>query len=193
MNKLYLIPQSIDPEGKEIVGLSYLLPIIGPFLPGGRIGILGISGFGGMSLHDATGAIQWKKSGGDWEYYRSHGAIGYLSKSGRPSLGVLTESGEFQCVEPPTGNILWTLDLHCPVDETSVIAGDLDGDGADEFLTGLADGRLVCIGERKGRGIVEWEKQLDAAIGPLVIADADGDDLAEIILSTADGLIRILE
>jgi hypothetical protein len=35
--------------------------------------------------------------------------------------------------------------------------------------------------------------RLDAAIGPLVIADADGDGLAEVVLATADGAVRVLK
>lgn len=53
-----------DPAGR-VVGSNirktwqppaYLLPILGPFLAGGRPGILGVSGFGGMTLHDPSGA-----------------------------------------------------------------------------------------------------------------------------------------
>jgi outer membrane protein assembly factor BamB len=172
---------------------AYLMPILGPFLPDGRIGVLGISGFGGMALLDASGVVQWKKTGGDWEYYRSLGAIGYTGSSNRPELGVLTETGMFQCLEPSTGRVIWTMNLHAPIEEASVVSGDLDGDGTDEYLTGLPDGRLVCLKERGKIGFIEWEKQLDAAIGPLAIADADGGGRAEILLGTANGQIRILK
>jgi hypothetical protein len=108
-------------------------------------------------------------------------------------LGALTEAGVLQCVEAATGRVRWTLDLGSAADETYVVSGDLDGDGRDEFLAGLPDGRLVAAGEKRGRGVVEWELELDAAIGPLAVADADGDGRAEIVLSTADGAVRVLK
>jgi hypothetical protein len=172
---------------------AYLLPILGPFLEGGKTGILGVSGFGGMTLHDIGGKVAWKLKGGDWEYYRSYAAVGYPEEPGRPMLGALTEAGVLQCVEAATGRVRWTLDLGSAADETYVASGDLDGDGRDEFLTGLPDGRLVSAGEKSGRGVVEWELALDAAIGPLAVADADGDGRAEIVLSTADGAVRVLK
>jgi len=75
---------------------------------------------------------------------------------------------------------------------TSVVAGDVDGDGADEFLTGLPDGRLLCLKEVQAKGTILWEKQLEAAIANPILADIDGDGSAEILLSTADGFVRIL-
>ena len=46
--------------------------------------------------------------------------------------------------------------------------GDLDGDGSDEFVTGLPDGRLVCLGETRraaarsdGRWRSTWRRQPD--------------------------------
>ncbi len=172
---------------------AYLLPILGPFLAGGITGILGVSGFGGLTLYDPAGAAVWKKTGGDWEYYRSYAALGYPAGPGRPKLGALTEAGELRCLDALTGRSLWTIDLGCAADETYVVSGDIDGDGRDEYLVGLPDGRLVSVGEKDGLGAVEWEARLDAAIGPLAVADADGDGLAEIILATADGAVRILK
>ncbi len=171
---------------------AYLLPILGPFLDGGKPGILGVSGFGGMTLHDPAGAAVWKIKGGDWEYYRSYAAAAFPEGSRRPKLGALTEAGELRCIDAATGRVHWTLDLGCAADETYVVSGDVDGDGRDEYLAGLPDGRLVSAGEQDGRGVVEWELRLDAAIGPLVIADADGDGLAEVVLATADGAVRVL-
>ncbi|OGD19134.1 MAG: hypothetical protein A2W03_05860 [Candidatus Aminicenantes bacterium RBG_16_63_16] len=172
---------------------AYLLPILGPFLADGRPGILGVSGFGGLTLHGPSGAAVWKKTGGDWEYYRSYAAIGYPEGPGRPALAALTEAGVLQGIDAVSGRVLWSLDLGCAADETYVAGGDVDGDGRDEYLVGLPDGRLVSAGAKDGRGVIEWEKRLEAAIGPLAVADADGDGLAEVVLGTADGAIRILK
>jgi outer membrane protein assembly factor BamB len=107
-------------------------------------------------------------------------------------VGSLAEDGIFECLDARTGERRWSLDLATPPSSTSVVTGDLDGDGEDEFLLGLADGRLVCLKEKAGRGSVLWEVKFDAAVANPIIADVNGDGAAEIVLSTSDGCVRIL-
>ena len=108
-------------------------------------------------------------------------------------MGALLEGGEFECIDPLTGIPRWSVALGEPANGTSVVAGDLDGDGNDEFLVGLVTGKLIALGEDGGEGRVLWEKELPASIYHPIIADVDGDGFAEIVLSTADGAVRILK
>ncbi|HET6456812.1 MAG TPA: VCBS repeat-containing protein, partial [Armatimonadota bacterium] len=89
------------------------------------------------------------------------------------------------------GSVLWSLKIGEPSDN-SIVSGDLDGNGKDEFLVGMSDGRLVCIAQEEGKGKVLWQKRFNAGVTNPIIADIDSDGLAEIILSTSDGHIRIL-
>ena len=169
---------------------AYTIPILGDF-DGGR-NILRASGIRGTSLIDKTGHEKWKTGGDIWRYYKSLGAVGDVYGDGRLMLGALAEDGMFECIDTGNGNILWSLKIGEPSDN-SIAAGDVDGNGRDEFLIGMSDGRLICIARQDGKGKVLWEKEFDAGVANPIIADIDGDDLAEIVLSTSDGLLRILK
>jgi len=117
-----------------------------------------------------------------------------------PALGAVTRSGLFRCVDVRSGALRWEIDLGCAPNATAVAAADLDGDGSDEFVVGLPDGRLLCIGEREpgvdegrpGVGEIRWIAQFDSAVGNPIVVDLDGDGSAELVVATADGVVRWL-
>ena len=145
-----------------------------------------------LSLIDAAAKERWKTPCERWRYYRSLGAVGDVSGDGRLALGTLAEGGEFDCIDAASGKLRWSLRIGDP-NETSVVCGDVDGNGKDEFLLGLGDGRLVCIADQNGAGTILWEKRFEAGAANPIIADVDGDGAAEIVVSTSDGCVRILE
>ena len=169
---------------------AYTLPILAPFGLDSQMLVLRASGIDGTSLVDGAAKEKWKTLCDRWRYYRSLGAVGDVSGDGGLALGALAEDGAFDCIDTASGKLLWSLELAEP-NSTSVVAGDVDGDGRDEFVLGLDDGRLICIGERNGRGTVLWEKRLGAGVANPIIADLDGDATAEIAVSTSDGYVRV--
>ncbi len=172
---------------------AYNVPIVGPFGPDGKTAVLRSAGINGMALLDPAAEQVWFRSARVWQYYRSIPAVADTAGTGRLRLGIIDEDGVFECLDASTGETVWSVELGCLPSDTSVVAGDLTGNGRGEFLAGLPDGRLVCIGEEDGRGKVVWEKPLGASIANPIIADVDGDGLAEIVLSTSDGCVRILK
>ena len=161
---------------------AYTIPILGTW------GILRASGIRGTSLIDKTGHEIWKTEGDIWRYYKSLGAVADINGDGRLMLGVLAEDGMFEYIDTANGDVIWSLKIGEPSDN-SIVAGDLDGDGRDEFLIGMSDGRLVCI----AKGKLLWQKRFNAGVANPIIADIDGGGFAEILLSTSDGLLRILK
>jgi len=168
---------------------AYNLPIVGPFGPDRKTCVLRSAGINGMALLDAGAQVLWFRGAPVWRYYQSVPAVGDVAGDGRLALGIVSEDGRFECLDTANGEPLWSVDLGTPPSQTSVVAGDVDGDGQDEFLTGLPDGRLVCLGQ----GRIVWERELDAAVANPILADVEGDGLAEVVVSTADGHVRILK
>ena len=144
-------------------------------------------------LMDKNAGILWKRESSEYRYYRSLGAVGDVSGSGILMLGILTDEGLFECIDITTGTVRWSLNLGLKSYSAAIAAGDIDSDDRDEFIAGLPDGRLMAIQESDRGGEILWEKTFEAAIGYSIIADVDGDGTAEIVLSTSDGYIRVLE
>jgi len=173
---------------------AYTLPMLGPFGPNGEKCILRGAGIYGMTLLSSSGEILWRidTPPDDFcHYYESYPAVG--KNDGRLTIGTLTNMGLFECIDAKTGKVIWSTDLGVAPSRTSIVSGDLDGDGSDEFLTGLPDGQLICLKHDLDGGRILWTKQFDAALYNPIIADIDGDGFAEIVVSTSDGYVRIIE
>ncbi len=69
----------------------------------------------------------------------------------------------------------------------------MDGDGRDNFLVGLPDGRLVALDEKDGKGSILWKVTFDAGVDEAILADVDGDGKSEIIVSLANGQVKVLK
>jgi hypothetical protein len=172
---------------------AYTLPILGPFGPGGEWAVLRAGGIHGLELLDASGTTIWRTESELWEFASSAPAVADPSGRGDLALGAVTRSGAFVCIETGTGRTRWTLDLGTAPNGTSVVAADIDDDGRDEFVVGLPDGRLLCIGEgMDGQGRIEWTLAFDAAVANPAVVDLDGDGIAELVVATADGQVRWL-
>ncbi len=172
---------------------AYTQPIPGPWGPGGEWAILRAGGIHGLELVDAAGETIWRTDAELWEYASSTPAVGWLGDPRAPALGAMTRGGSFRCIDVRTGGTRWALDLGCAPNATSIVAADVDGDGSDEFIAGLPDGRLVCLGESaSGRGVERWSVAFDVAVGNPIVVDLDGDGAAELVVATADGDVRWL-
>jgi hypothetical protein len=177
-------------------GAKYALPIIGPFGPDGATRIVMSPGLETLEVLDAAGSRLVRiPYGGIYEREWCGSAVARIRSTGASEwdLGMLAKDGVFYCADLTTGQTRWSFDTKVEAAyPTRVASGDIDGDGRDNFVTGLSDGRLLALDERDGKGSVLWQVELGAAIRDVVIADLDGDAKGEIIVETDDGRIRVL-
>lgn len=115
-------------------------------------------------------------------------ALGDTDGDGRREIGLPGFSDGFRCLDPATGQRLWTVPPQGD-GASNCVAADLDGDGIEEFL--YANGsRLLAVARRPGAdNPILWQIDLPATIRDVVVADLDGDGFAEILAGGSDGVL----
>ncbi len=76
---------------------------------------------------------------------------------------------------------------------TSVLSWDADGDGVVELIVGSRAGFVYCVDPASSPPAVEWSYFVGGPVMELASADIDGDGKGELLLSTADGVARVLD
>lgn len=174
-------------------GAKYALPIIGPYAPDGGLRIVLAGGLENLEILDLDGARRAMVPTGSIYEQQFAGPAVARRPDGLWSLGTLSNQGVFHCQDLVDGRERWRLDLGVkPTGPTRVVAGDVDGNGQEEFLVGLSDGQLVALAERRQAPRRLWSMRVDAAIRDVVLADVNGDGSSEIVIETDDGKVRLL-
>ncbi len=176
-------------------GAKYVVPIVGPFGPGGVTRILMTSGLQTLEILDAEGSRLAKRDFASVsEFEWSGAAVGKIRPDGQWDLAMVNQEGIFHCIDVNTCQTRWTFPTGSRATlPINVISADIDGDGRDNFLMGLPNGDLIALDERGGSPVVLWKKTFDYGVRDTIAADVDGDGLLEIIVEMEDGSIRILK
>jgi len=167
-------------------------PIAGDFLNDGSTSI-----FFGTEMYTLTAVLKtdgskvwsdaWDKSA------KCMPAIGNFSGSGKMEAIAIGYPDGIRCYNTADGQIMWRIASPAEGGFAGTASADLDSDGHDEAL--FVIGKTVyCIGSSIDgkKGIIEWQLDLPAFLGPPTIADIDDNGLAEILLSGSDGYLYCL-
>lgn len=185
-----------DPSGRVVATSDWTAAYTTPVVvrtEAGDAAVLRTDGIHGVELVDFAGATLWRRPAPLWHFFPGASAVGRIGRGRRMTLAAVSRAGALEAIDVATGEQRWTIDVGAVPSVWAVAAGDIDGDGSDEFLVGTAAGQLLCIAEDAlGCGVVRWRCELGAAVTNPVIADLDGDGAVEILVSTADGHVRLL-
>jgi len=120
--------------------------------------------------------IGWS-SGGSKEHY---GAVADVNADGAWDFAISSNHGVLYCVDGRDGHELWTSGIPEKVSLSHCAAADLDGDRKPEFVFGANTGKLIVVNGEDG----SLAKEIDFRhpVGEPIVADVNGDDLAEVLV-----------
>ncbi|MGE5532276.1 MAG: FG-GAP repeat domain-containing protein [Bacteroidota bacterium] len=165
--------------------LAYAVPIIGPFLDGGKPGVMWTQGGYRRGMMTPQGDKVWA-----FDYMDGYGPM--------PGLGDLNGDGKLEglsvqnklttCWDAATGKVRWSFRQYQLSD---AVCADINGDGRDEAIFGSGND-LLALNEVGGNPNIVWSLPLKANLGPAAIADIDEDGKAEIVVMDKNGMLHFI-
>jgi hypothetical protein len=180
---------------------AYGEPIVHDFTGHGRAEVLLDSPYL-LALIDADGKPLWHgKARRDYpsgneddnvgETTTTRHALIDLDGDGRLEIASAGYRDGIRAIDPRDGRVLWSLEAPSPTG-SKCAAADIDGKTGDELI--YAAGReIVAVTAGNGGGRILWRFEGPAAFSLPAIADTDGDGLAEIVVQSADGVVRVID
>ena len=119
-------------------------------------------------------------------------SIGDVDGDGQIEIGLPGCRDGFRCVDLMTGEIKWTV-TNLDHQVSNCVTTDINGDGIEEFVYGNGK-QLRAVAKRPDReSLIIWHIDLPSTVDRLVVADIDGDSLAEILVGSSDGKIYCIK
>jgi outer membrane protein assembly factor BamB len=112
-----------------------------------------------------------------------------VNRDGAWDFCLSSNHGALYCVDGRDGRELWTFRIPQKVSLSHCAAADLDGDGRVEFVFGTNTGKLMIV--RGSDGSLVQSIDLGSPVGEPIVADVNGDGLAEVLVA-AGGTLHCL-
>jgi outer membrane protein assembly factor BamB len=122
----------------------------------------------------------------------SPGCWADVDGDGKMEAAFILKDGFVRVYDGMTGTLRWEENLGAL---GSLVAADVDGDGADEILFSSEKGILYCLGDEAvplTGSHVQWAREFEGVPGQAIFADVTGDGIGEILVPTADGYLYCL-
>ncbi|MFC5653246.1 discoidin domain-containing protein [Paenibacillus solisilvae] len=112
--------------------------------------------------------------------------------------------GILYCYDATNGNVKWTYDLKAEfggknVITRDIVSADIDSDGLSEFILTTNTGWVMAVNggsdselAANNQSRIQWKVNLGASLGNPVIADADNDGFADVLVPAEDGYIHVI-
>ena len=177
---------------------AYFHPIPADYNGDGKTEFLLASGsyaIGGVATVTPNCEILWEKALDNTIGARGLQGIGDCDGDGIPDVAFYHLDGRIACYDGKTGVVKWQIeDLqnHNSYSTGHFASGDIDSDGCDEFLYPLGSNELIAADFHASNHVL-WRVPLQSEPGTPILADIDGDGLAEILVCTQDGYLNILK
>lgn len=114
---------------------------------------------------------------------------GFLQAGGKWRMGVGRQDGQFAVVDVQSGDI--SSKTSSGMTFSDIVAADVDGDGAPEFLFGGSHGGVHALAVTGDTPSTLWKIDTAAGTGTPLAADLTGDGQIEIAFTTADGYVKV--
>ncbi|MBD3184636.1 PQQ-binding-like beta-propeller repeat protein [Candidatus Poribacteria bacterium] len=177
---------------------SYSTPIPADFDGDGNTEFLLASfsfAIGGIAIMTPECDILWEKALSNDFGARGLQGVGDCDGDGIPDIAFYHLDGRIACYDGKTGQVKWEvkdLKSHGSMSGGHFASGDIDSDGYDEFLYPLGSNELIALDHHADNHVL-WRVVLSADPGTPILADVDGDGLAEILVCTSDGFLNVLD
>jgi hypothetical protein len=190
---------------------AYSYPSLGKVQPRGELGVLHNNSYALALITDLKGRPLWHQ-GMTRDTAATWGILADVNGDGVRELLHAQPDGLIRCFDPrvsrsscatcspgtsPVGAPAldrdpsrWLIDLKRPA--SRMAAADLDDDGREELVLGGSDGYLSALAERSGKARVLWRVPLGSRVREPVLADLDGDNHAEILVTAEAGRLYCL-